>query len=236
MNRNNRPYIICHMVQSIDGKVTGDFLYTETGIAASEVYYEINRSYQADAFACGRVTMEGSFTGGFYPDLSKYSGITIPHKDHIADRSAEYFAVSFDRSGRLGWTQSRIHDEDLGYDNAHIIEVLTDSVNDAYLAYLRDIGVSYIFAEDLRTALGKLKKLFGIQKLMLEGGSIINGAFARENCIDELSLVAAPIIGKTVDKPLFMESIQSDFTLQKTKTYDSGIIWLNYVKNDNLHD
>ena len=25
----NRPHIICHMVQSIDGRVTGDFLYGE---------------------------------------------------------------------------------------------------------------------------------------------------------------------------------------------------------------
>ena len=25
----NRPYIICHMVSSVDGKVTGDFFKTE---------------------------------------------------------------------------------------------------------------------------------------------------------------------------------------------------------------
>ena len=39
----NRPYIICHMLTSLDGKVTGDFLYTPTGLAASETYYEVNR-------------------------------------------------------------------------------------------------------------------------------------------------------------------------------------------------
>lgn len=48
-----RPYIICHMVMPIDGKVTGDFLYTEECEAATEEYYHINRDYQADAFACG---------------------------------------------------------------------------------------------------------------------------------------------------------------------------------------
>ena len=26
-----RPYVICHMVMSIDGKVTGDFLYSKNG-------------------------------------------------------------------------------------------------------------------------------------------------------------------------------------------------------------
>ena len=42
-----RPYIICHMVTSIDGRVTGDFLSTVQGVAASEVYYEIK--------ACGNL-------------------------------------------------------------------------------------------------------------------------------------------------------------------------------------
>ena len=47
----NRPYIICHMVTSLGGKVTN-------------LYYQLNRGYKTDGFACGRVTMEGSFTGG----------------------------------------------------------------------------------------------------------------------------------------------------------------------------
>ena len=66
----NRPYVICHMTTSIDGKVTGDFLSRPNHGGASELYYQINRDYKADAYACGRVTMEGSFTGGWYPDLS----------------------------------------------------------------------------------------------------------------------------------------------------------------------
>ena len=46
-----RPYIICHMVTSLDGKVTGDFLFTPECAAATELYYQINRDYRADAFA-----------------------------------------------------------------------------------------------------------------------------------------------------------------------------------------
>ena len=45
-----RPYIICHMVMSIDGKVTGDFLSRSEGEKATEIYYEINRNYKADGF------------------------------------------------------------------------------------------------------------------------------------------------------------------------------------------
>ena len=35
----NRPYIICHMLTSIDGKVTGDFLFQDSCAEATEIYY-----------------------------------------------------------------------------------------------------------------------------------------------------------------------------------------------------
>ena len=59
------------MLMSIDGKVTGDFLNDERIQDAIEYYYEINRKIPKDAIALGRVTMEESFTKGYYPDLSK---------------------------------------------------------------------------------------------------------------------------------------------------------------------
>lgn len=44
-----RPFVICHMVTSIDSKVTGDFLYSKKGTEVSETYYEINRRLKGDA-------------------------------------------------------------------------------------------------------------------------------------------------------------------------------------------
>ena len=228
-----RPYIICHMVTSIDGRVTGDFLSTVQGVAASEVYYEINRSYKADAYACGRVTMEGSFTLGKEPKTTTFKGTKIEKVPYIADNQAKFFAVAFDRRGRLGWESSKITDEDPGYDNAHIIEVLCENAPDEYLAYLKSIGVSYIFAGekemDVALALAQLKKLFGIEKLLLEGGSIINGAFMAEGLIDEVSLVVAPVSAATEDKPLFYIGKENGFKLKEVKQY-GDIVWLNYIK------
>jgi hypothetical protein len=120
-----RPFVICHMVTSIDGKVTGDFLYSKKGTEVSATYYEINRRLKGDAFTCGRVTMESSFTNEFKPDLSKFSGVNVPDGDYIAMKH-NYYAVSFDTCGKVGWTDSKIHDEDPGYDDCHIIEVLTE--------------------------------------------------------------------------------------------------------------
>ncbi len=228
-----RPYVICHMVTSIDGKVTGDFLSSEIGLKAAEEYYEINRKLKGDAFACGRVTMESSFTGGFKPDLSKYEGTKLACEDYVAMKHS-YYAVSFDRHGSVGWTDSKIHDDDPGYDDCHIIEVLSKDVSDAYLAYLQSIGVSYIFAGendiDIRTALNKLYSLFGIKKLMLEGGSIINGAFERADVIDELSLVTAAVIADKDDKPLFYNSIGADWKLFYSESLNNAAMWSRYRK------
>ena len=229
----NRPNVICHMTVSIDGRVTGEFLGMPACARATEVYYQINRGYHADAFACGRVTMEESFTGGWFPDLSIYQDTHVPREDYAADKEARFFAVSFDRQGRLGWKTPCIVDEGPGYGGAHIIEVLLESVSDAYLAYLRDTGVSYIFAGgddmDIPLALEKLSRLFGIRTLLLEGGSIINGAFARAGVIDELSLVMAPVTADAQDRPLLMDAAMNAFELTHVRQYDGGVIWLRYA-------
>lgn len=228
-----KPYIICHMVMSIDGRVTGEFLSKNN----HEIYYQINRDYKADAFACGRVTMEESFTGGYYPDLTNYQPV-LEFEDYILNKETNLYALAFDPHGRLGWKEDHIIDldQDPGYDNAKVIEILTHQVDNRYLSYLQKQGISYIFGGeekiDIKNTLFKLKKYFNINKILLEGGSIINGAFMEENLIDELSLVIEPITGNSNDKPLFMISNITEFTLKEMKKYDNDIIWLNYIKKE----
>ena len=229
----NRPYIICHMTTSLDGKVTGEHLFRSQHSPASELYYEINRNYKADAYACGRITMESSFTGGWYPDLSAYEPAFSP-MDYLVDELDGFYAVAFDPHGRLGWKSNRIQDadKDPGYDNAQIIEVLTHQVSNRYLTYLQSMGIPYIFAGDteidMEEALFKLKAYFGIETLLLEGGSILNGAFQRAGVIDELSLVIDPVIGGE-GKPLCMDSLVEEYRLADMKN-QNGILWLNYRK------
>ena len=230
-----RPYIICHMVTSIDGKVTGEFLSRSECESATELYYELNRNYNkngANGFICGRVTMESSFTGGRYPDLTKYEPIESKD-DFIPDNLSGFYAVSFDPKGKLGWKNSKIVDEDPGYGGAQIIEVLTEQVDGRYLTYLQSMEIPYIFAGkseiDVTKALEKLKALMNISCLLLEGGSIVNGYFQRADVIDELSLVVAPVVADAEDKPLFMDSISSAFELKEKKQQDD-VVWMNYKK------
>ena len=229
----NRPHIICHMVMSIDGKVTGNFLSAPECAKATEIYYEINRSIESNGFICGRVTMEGSFTGGWQPDLSQYSPVD-GKDDFIPENLSGFYAVAFDPKGKLGWKSNRIVDPDgdPGYDNAQIIEVLTGQVDPRYPGYLEEMGIPYIFAGedeiDVDFALFKLKNIIGAEALLLEGGSIINGSFQRADAIDELSLVTAPVAAGE-GKPLFYESEFSAFSLAEIKQYD-GAVWTRYKK------
>ena len=229
----NRPYIICHMTVSLDGKVTGEHLVRSNHSPASEVYYETNRNYKADAYACGRVTMEGSFTGGWYPDLSEFEPACSP-MDYLVNEVTGFYAVAFDPHGRLGWKSDRIIDvdKDPGYDKAQIIEVLTHDIDLRYLTYLQSMEIPYIFAGDteidMEEALFKLRSYFGIKTLLLEGGSILNGAFQRAGVIDELSLVVDPVIGGE-GKPLCMDSKVEEYRLVDLKNHN-GILWLNYKK------
>ena len=231
----NRPHIICHMVTSIDGKVTGEFLSRPECEKATDIYYELNREYNkngANGFICGRVTMESSFTGGWVPDLTRYEPIE-KKEDFIPDNLSGFYAVSFDPKGKLGWKSNKIIDEDPGYGDAQIIEVLTERADSRYLAYLQEMAIPYIFAGeneiDVKIALEKLKTLMGINSILLEGGSIVNGYFQRADVIDELSLVVAPIIADSDDKPLFMDSTLSEFKLKEIKQYDD-VVWMNYIR------
>ena len=228
------------MVTSIDGKVTGEFLSSPASAEACEIYYEINRNLKSNGFICGRVTMESSFIGGYYPDLTKFKPVKPDpvRMDFMLDKEymSGFYAVAFDTNGKLGWKSNKIIDPDgdPGYDGAQIIEVLSENVDERYLGYLEEMEIPYIFAGkdkiDVELALFKLKNIVGIDTLLLEGGSIINGAFQRANAIDEISLIVAPVVADKDDKPLFMDSAVQDFELVGTETKD-GVLVLNYLKN-----
>ena len=230
-----RSYLILHMLISPDGRITGKYMEHPTAAALCEEYYRIHREYRADAFLCGRVTMEGSFTGGATPPLDAYRDVRVPREDFVAGKY-DFYAVSIDPHGRLGWYGSTISDEDPGYDGAHIIEVLTDAVSDAYLAFLREKGISYLFCGkdkiDVPLLCRKLSDLVGIRRLLVEGGGLTDSLFLGSELLDELSLVMVPILDGGEGISLF-EKKQGGllcFDTVKTVALPCGGVWLNYKK------
>lgn len=230
-----KPYIICHMLTSLDGKIVGRFL-DEAKLYTDE-YYRIHRDFHCDAFVCGRITMEGSFTQGYQVDLSPYEGKSVDREDYIGGKG-KFYAVAIDPLGKLGWKENHIEDDDSGYDQAHIIEVLCEEVSDAYLCYLREKGISYVFGgkKELNLSLicHKLKTLFDIHLLLLEGGGYVNGSFADEQLIDELSVILVPIADCASHSTTLFEANQIispvHFHLKDIQKISSDGLWLRYVK------
>jgi len=107
------------------------------------------------------------------------------------------------------------------------------------LAHLQRIGLSYIFAGkdkvDLRVALEKLRSVFGIEKLLLEGGGNINGSFLNEGLIDEYHQLLLPMVDGRRDVvgvfEIDEEVRKAPCTLMKlkrVKQLENDVLWLTY--------
>ena len=96
------------------------------------------------------------------------------------------FIVSVDPKGELAFSSHAI--EKKGRPASHVIEVLTEQALPEYLAYLKKLGISYVFAGvdrlDCTLLLKKLYSLFGIEKLMVAGGGVMNWSFLVQGCIE----------------------------------------------------
>jgi len=160
---------------------------------------------------------------------------TYPRTDWQAAKADKY-AVIVDGEGTIHWESGMV--ERRG-DKMHVITVLQENVSDTYIAHLRQAGVSYVFAGkgslDLPLAVQKLKEKFGIEKMLLSGGGIVDWAFLQAGLIDEISLVIPPVIdggtglASTFDDSVFAANHSSkSLSLIDVQRLDGDCIWLRY--------
>ncbi|WP_188547697.1 RibD family protein [Hymenobacter qilianensis] len=221
-----KPRVICHMMSSLDGRT----ILSRWGDSPNTKEYETTAAtFEAQAWLCGRVTMEKDFTHGLTPDLKPVAS-PLPRTDFVAEHGAESFAVAVDAHGKLGWESAAIDDD-------HIISILTEQVSDEYLAYLREKGVSYLFGGaqeiDFALVLHKLGELFPIQTILLEGGGHLNGSLLKVGLIDELSLLHYPVVDGAPTSPTIFEQGDAPgpatpFKLLSAEQRPDGILWLRY--------
>lgn len=232
-----KPFVVFHMLTSLDGKIDGAYMGDPACAPALEKYGEIRGFYGCIATLYGTTTMLGSYSAGRAPDTLS-DGPAYPMEDYVAESDVQNYIVSVDPAGVLGWESKYI--EKKGRPRAHAIEVLTGQVNPKYLAYLRQFDISHIFAgeKDLDCALllHKLKTMFGIEKLMVAGGGLMNWSFAQADLLDEVSIVMAPVAdGSTTAVSIFEKAgFLPDrkpiaFTLKEVERISGGGLWLRYT-------
>jgi len=228
----SRPQVICHMMTSVDGRiVTEGWPQSEEG---RRQYEEVHASYDAEAWMCGRVTMEQHFAAGTRSeaDASKqYDG--PPREDFIAPGEHDSYAIAIDPRGRLIWKSGDAEGD-------HIVAVLTEGVSNDYLQSLREAGVSYLLAGrsgrddvDLPLALRKIGERLGVRTLMLEGGGGINGSMLQADLIDELSVLIAPVADtRTGTAALFdvhgNRAFPRRLSLIAVEKRPDDVLWLRY--------
>ena len=218
------------MYLSIDGKIDGKYM-DETGCDASGEYYDLT------IWEMGNANGNGSRTALMYfanksVDYSKYNTNNIDYSDNII--KSDYYWVIFDRFGKCNWDTNTVT---YGGKTALVLMVLTKNVKKEYLAHLRNLGISYIFAGekdlDLNKALVKLKEMFAINNLVLCGGATINGVFHEAGLLDELSLVIAPYIEGDHEEKGYVELnrfVNNKYVYKSVKTLPDGGVHLIFKK------
>ena len=234
----DRPYLFCHMLTSLDGKIMGNYMDLPACEPAGELFYDIafgdEPFYRHQGWLSGRVTTDDNFTHYRTPDLDP-AAPPVPPGDFIAGKAPMYY-VSVDPRGVLGWQENTVTCETT---TAQVIEVLTGQASNAYKAFLRQKGISYLLAGedklDYALLLEKLKGLFGIQVLMLGGGGVLNWSFLQAGLCDEVSIVVAPAAdGNPTTQSLFLakEGLSTDkaisFTLLGAQAAEGNALWLRY--------
>ncbi len=234
-----RPYIFCHMLTSLDGKIMGNYMDAPEAGPAGDAFYDIafgkEPRYRHQGWLSGRVTPDENFTMYRKPDLDEKAP-TVEPGDFVAEKAPVYY-VSIDPSGRLGWEKNTLTYIDT---TAHVLEVLTEQASNGYKSFLRRLGISYIIAGketlDYKSALSKLKHLFGIETLMLGGGGVLNWSFIQAGMCDEVSVVIAPCAdGSTKTQTLFQakEGLSTEkpvgFRLKSADVLDGDAVWLRYL-------
>ena len=163
-----RPYIICHMVASIDGRIDCSMVDKISG----NEYYETLEKLDCPVQLEGRVTMEhyNAAKEPFIANDTTPFGMTSVYK---AVDSKEYI-VAVDTHGRLRWPAAEI-------DGVPLVCIVSEQVPQEYLEMLRNERISYICvgsdAIDLQAAMEILCTDFGVERLAVLGGGHINGGF-----------------------------------------------------------
>ncbi len=222
-------------MSSVDGRLLTE-RWTEpfNGKSKGElmgVYAAIGRKLNADAWMFGKNTLqEGYFPKKFHTSDKTPLAHPIPY---LAHKTSSRLFVVIDPDADILYESSAVRGD-------RIVTVLPETAPAAYLEYLQQRDISYLFAgvkgDELNAAMKALAETFGVETLSLQGGGIIDGAFLQAGLIDELSLVVYPGIDGSASSPSIFEYIGREqaparglsLELLSAETVQDGVVWLRY--------
>ena len=231
-----RPHIICHIMAPVDGKVDSSRWtvpykdYDEKEMM--QQYSVIGQRLKTDAWLFGTTTVKE-----FFPE--RFDGcachVAYPDQLHtfVGDCDSERQMIALVPDGDVRFTTNRLRGD-------NIIAVLGEHVSADYLELLEDMQISYVFAGsdgmDIGKAMENICRDFGIHRISLQGGGVVNGSFFRAGLVDELSIVVCPRLDGQQGAPSIIEyhGKGSDQLRRQTlkllgvEKLDAGCVWLHY--------
>ena len=223
-----RPYIVCHMMTSADGRIDCDMTAQLKGV---DEYYSTLDALDTPTVLSGRVTamLELALEGEFQP--TNYEPYGKENFSKKKDAASSGYEIVVDTKGVLLWK----NDEE--YDAHHLI-ITSEKVSKEYISYLDSKNISWIVCGkdkiDLAKAVEILAEKFGVNRMSIVGGGHINGGFLDAGLIDEVSLlIGAGIDGREGMAAVFdglpMDRKPIPLKLKSVQSYDSGAVWIRYL-------
>ena len=238
-----RPYVICHMMASLDGRI--DCAMTEQ-IDDTNHYYEALAGLDCPSTLEGKTTLAMHYAqdGEFQPkkahedagqQIYKASPTLLKEgvlKSHPSEGDLEgAYAIGVDTRGTLLWD-----DDTTELFGRPLLMILSEQASQEYLDYLKQKHISYITTGhdgiDLASALEILRTVFGVERLAVVGGGHINGSLLDQGLIDEVSMMygygidgregmAAAFDGRAKER----KPVRLAF---KSVEEQDGIVWMRY--------
>jgi len=221
-----RPYIICHMIASLDGRIDCDM--TEQ-IESGNEYDEVLEKLNCPSMLMGRVTMQMHFAEQ-NPFVAE-NNLPFGRQDSFIARQAKGYLIAIDTKGKLSWPANE-------FDGKPLLVITSEDCAKAYHDTLTEKGISWIAVGkekiDLPKAMTILKAKFGVNRLVVAGGGHINGAFLEAGLLDEISLMIAPGIDGRANMAAVFDGIENrsrpatKLQFLSVEQVGAGTVWMRY--------
>ena len=208
-----RPITTLFMLESLDGKISSgntdeldadkDWCEIEGVKEGLHQYYEIEATTDYFSLNTGRVMAKiGVNDRKEYHSKIEVKFVIIDNKPHLNENGIDYIC---------NWVESLIL---VTTNKNHIAYSLTDKYENLDILYYEEL--------DLTKLLEDLSSKYNAERVTIQSGGSLNGLFLRNNLIDYVNIVIAPLLvgGKDVSTLIDGEAISHSEELNKLKALE----------------
>lgn len=205
-----KPITTLFMLESLDGKISSgnsDHLDADKDWSSIDgvkeglhQYYEIEATTDFYSLNTGRVMSKiGVNERGEYPDKVNCRFIIIDNKPHLNEKGIDYICHWIDRLILVTTNKN------------HIAYSLQEKYNNLDILFYDTLNLSALLSD--------MAEKYDAEAITIQSGGTLNGKFLRDNLIDYVNIVIAPLLvgGKDTSTLIDGESITSSQELHKLK-------------------